>query len=133
MRSRLLYIIISFFSLILIIRFAFLQIINLSITEQLLRNLSIKKSVIDAQRGHIFDRNHKLLVGNQYYYNIIVTPKQIKKLDTLAFCEFFKISKEVFIKKIKKSQKMVGQVAIYFLAISLKGEICLYPRENTPF
>ncbi len=53
-------------------------------------------------RGYIFDRTGKLLVMNEPSYDLMVVPKDIKNCDTLSLCEILEISKEDFIKRIKK-------------------------------
>src|SRR6218665_665217 len=56
-------------------------------------------------RGYIYDRNGKLLVYNEAAYDLMVLPKEISKkdFDTLGFCELIGITKEVFLKKMKKA------------------------------
>lgn len=61
-------------------------------------NTSIKKEYIIPQRGIIFDRNGKILVGNQPSYEISFTQALLKPdFDTLGFCQLMKISKPRFI------------------------------------
>jgi len=65
-------------------------------------NTSIKTEYIIPQRGVIFDRNGKILVGNQPAYEISFTQALMKPdFDTLAFCSLMKITKPDFIKRIK--------------------------------
>ena len=42
-------------------------------------------------RGLILDRNGKVLVGNKNSYDILVTPRYIKELDTAALCSALNI------------------------------------------
>ena len=55
-------------------------------------------------RGYIYDRNNKLLVYNEAAYDLIVLPKNVKELDTADFCTLLGITKESFLKKMKKHQ-----------------------------
>lgn len=56
-------------------------------------------------RGYIYDRNNKLLVYNEAAYDLMVLPKEISKteFDTTDFCKLIGITKEVFLKKMKKA------------------------------
>ena len=64
-------------------------------------NTSIKTEYVIPQRGVIFDRNGKIMVGNQPAYEISYTLALMKPdFDTLAFCSLMKIEKGDFIKKI---------------------------------
>ncbi|HEX8516487.1 MAG TPA: penicillin-binding protein 2 [Bacteroidia bacterium] len=56
-------------------------------------------------RGYIYDRNNKLLVYNEAAYDLMVLPKNISKtdFDTAGFCELMGITKEMFLKKMKKA------------------------------
>lgn len=76
-------------------------------------NTSIKTEYIIPQRGVIFDRNGKIMVGNQPAYEISFTQALMKPdFDTLAFCNLMKIDKRDFIKRIKviKSEKYYSKL-----------------------
>ena len=69
-------------------------------------NTSIKTEYIIPQRGIIFDRNGKILVGNMPSYEISFTQALLKPdFDTLGFCNLMKISKPEFINRIKTLKK----------------------------
>lgn len=69
-------------------------------------NTSIKIEYVIPQRGVIFDRNGKIMVGNQPAYEISFTQALMKPdFDTLGFCNLMKISKPDFIKKINAITK----------------------------
>lgn len=69
-------------------------------------NTSIKTEFIIPQRGVIFDRNGKILVGNQPSYEISFTEALIKSdFDTIGFCNLVGISKLDFINTINKIKK----------------------------
>lgn len=55
-------------------------------------------------RGLIYDRNGKLLVYNEAAYDLMVVPQQVKKMDTLAFCQLIGMSYDNFIEKFKKAK-----------------------------
>jgi penicillin-binding protein 2 len=56
-------------------------------------------------RGYIYDRNKKLLVYNEAAYDLMILPKDVKDLDTTDFCDLLGITKEQFLKKIKKAKQ----------------------------
>jgi penicillin-binding protein 2 len=69
-------------------------------------NTSIKIEYVIPQRGVIFDRNGKIMVGNQPAYEISFTQALMKPdFDTLAFCNLMKISKADLIKRINIIKK----------------------------
>ena len=68
-------------------------------------NNFIKAVNIYPERGYIYDRNGILLVSNQRAYDLMVIPRQVKKLDTLNFCQIVGIEKQAFEKKISKAVK----------------------------
>ena len=76
-------------------------------------NTSIKTEYIIPQRGVIFDRNGKIMVGNQPSYEISFTQALMKPdFDTLDFCNLMKINKGTFIKIIKslKSERYYSKL-----------------------
>jgi penicillin-binding protein 2 len=95
-----------------IIRFIILAVF-LVITGQLL-NLQVfsKKYVVDARnnavfrkvvyppRGIIFDRNGKSILNNIFAYDLMVTPSQVKNVDTAYFCKLLEIDSTEFRKRI---------------------------------
>ncbi|MCS3867687.1 penicillin-binding protein 2 [Chryseobacterium ginsenosidimutans] len=69
-------------------------------------NTSIKIEYVIPQRGVIFDRNGKIMVGNQPAYEISFTQALMKPdFDTMAFCNLMKISKADLIKRINIIKK----------------------------
>lgn len=69
-------------------------------------NTSIKIEYVIPQRGVIFDRNGKIMVGNQPAYEISFTQALMRPdFDTLAFCNLMKISKNDFIRTIENIKK----------------------------
>lgn len=69
-------------------------------------NTSIKIDYIIPQRGVIFDRNGKILVGNQPSYELSFTKALMKpNFDTIGFCKLVGITKEDFKARILAIQK----------------------------
>lgn len=67
------------------------------------RNQAFRYKTEYAIRGYIYDRNGKLLVYNEAAYDLMVLPKDVKDLDTNDFCDLLGITKEQFLKKMKKA------------------------------
>lgn len=89
---------------IFLIRLFFLQVLDdsykLSAENNVLRHITEYPA-----RGLVYDRNGKLLVYNEAYYDLMVIPKQIENLDTLDFCNTLGISLEEFRVRMKKINK----------------------------
>lgn len=69
-------------------------------------NTSIKIEYVIPQRGVIFDRNGKIMVGNQPAYEVSFTQALMRPdFDTIGFCNLMKISKNDFIRTIGNIKK----------------------------
>lgn len=88
-------------SIIFLIRLFFLQVMDdsykLSAENNVLRHMTEYPA-----RGLVYDRNGKLLVYNEAYYDLMVIPKQIADLDTLDFCNTLGITVEDFNQRMEK-------------------------------
>ncbi len=73
--------------------------------EYLAERNAMKKEMVYPVRGSIFDRNGELLVANQRSFDLMVTPREVKGLDTAKFCQLVDISKERFVKTMKRAQR----------------------------
>jgi len=94
---------IALVAIVYIGRLFYLQVIEdkykLSADENVLRR------IIDyPSRGLVYDRNGKLLVFNQTVYDLMITPREVKEMDTVEFCSIIKISIEDFRKKFQKAK-----------------------------
>lgn len=67
-------------------------------------NNALKKIYVFPARGVIFDRNNKILVQNQPTYDLMVTPNQVKDLDTLSLCRAIGIDTIQFNAKMKAAR-----------------------------
>ncbi len=104
MRKLFLVVIIIITGLIFCGRLFYLQIYDTSYSS-LSKNNAVKQIYDYPERGYIYDRNHKLLVGNQPSYDLMVIPREVKEFDTIELCNFIKIEKEKLIQKLKKARK----------------------------
>ncbi|WP_018675053.1 peptidoglycan D,D-transpeptidase FtsI family protein [Riemerella columbina] len=94
-------VVLAIIAIIFIARLAYLQLFTDRYALNA-ANTSIKTEYIIPQRGIIFDRNGKILVGNKPAYEIAFTQVLMKPdFDTLGFCNLMRISKQDFISRIK--------------------------------
>lgn len=88
--------------LIFIARLFYIQVIDESYKLDA-RNQAFRYVTVFPPRSYIYDRNHKLLVYNEAAYDLMVIPKNVKNFDTAEFCNLLGMTKETFIKKMKKA------------------------------
>lgn len=127
-RGFLLYGFVIGIGLLFIARLFYLQIIDNSFKQQAIDN-TIKKKYIYPERGYIYDRNGKLLVANQTSYDLMVIPRDLKKLDTTEFCHLIQITKESFKKRIKKAKRYSYKAPSVFIK-QLSKEKFAYLQEK---
>ena len=132
MRKALFPTIIIIGALLLIARIFYLQIIDDSFKLKSDNN-AIKIKYDYPERGYIYDRNGKLLVANQPSYDIMVIPRDVKKIDTTEFCDLLQITKEDFIKKIEKAKVYSPRLPSVFLAQLNKLEYAAFQEKQRKF
>jgi len=84
-------------------RLVSLQLLNSSY-KQLSDGNAVAENFIYPERGHIYDRNHKLLVSNQPVYDLMAIPENLKPFDTLELTGILDISKTELLQKIEAAQ-----------------------------
>ena len=72
-----------------------LQVLDEKYKEHADSNAFLNKTVYPS-RGVMYDRTGKLLVSNQPAYDVMVCMRNVKDLDTLAFCQSLGITREFF-------------------------------------
>jgi len=94
----------------------------------------VRKETPHPARGLIYDRNGELLVYNEAAYDLMVVPKQVKEIDTTAFCSLMEIDKEEFREKFKKAKKYSRYKASIFVKeissvsyANIQEQLFLYP------
>jgi penicillin-binding protein 2 len=90
--------------IIFILRLFYLQIYEDSFKLSANNNV-LRPSIQYPARGLIYDRKGKLLVYNEAVYDLMVTPKQLKKIDTAEFCSLIGISHDDFVQKLFKARQ----------------------------
>ena len=113
---------------LLVIRIFYLQVVDDTLKLKS-ENNAIKKKYEYPERGYIYDRKGKLLVANQASYDIMVIPRELKKTDTLEFCQLLNITKEDFIKKIEKAKIYSPRLPSVFLSQLNKSEFAAFQEK----
>ena len=103
-----------FIGILYIIRIFYLQILDDSYDIPTLNNSAVKTVYDYPERGYIYDRNGVLLVANQVSYDIMIIPREVKKLDTLEFCRLLKINKEYFLNKYDRASRYSTRIPSIF-------------------
>ncbi|WP_224485266.1 penicillin-binding protein 2 [Robertkochia aurantiaca] len=121
MRKILLSSIMIIIAIVYIGRLSYLQLID-NTNKNPLNDTAIKAVYDYPERGHIYDRNGKLLVANQPSYDVMVIPRDVKPLDTAEFCALLNISKEDFVRKFKKAYSYSPRLPSVFVPQMSKAE-----------
>lgn len=99
-------IIIGIFSVVVLIyiaRLFYIQVIDSSYVASATNNVLRYMTQYPA-RGFVYDRKGKLMVYNQQVYDLMVTPRLVKQIDTADFCNILGITKEDFAKRMLKAK-----------------------------
>jgi penicillin-binding protein 2 len=99
--------------LILLARLFYIQIIDDRYFLYAQGNV-LRRVYINSARGPIFDRNRKVLVQNEAFYDIMVTPKDVKPFDTVEFCKLLAIDKAEFNKRFEKAIRYSPRLSSVF-------------------
>lgn len=80
------------------------QLVNLQIFSrkyhQLAMDNAIFQKIVYPERGIIFDRKGRPILNNTIMYDLMVTPAEVKNIDTLSFCRLMDIDTATFRQKI---------------------------------
>lgn len=90
--------------LIYIIRLFYIQVVDNSYVASANNNVLRYMTQYPA-RGFVLDRKGKLMVYNQQVYDLMITPRLVKHIDTADFCNILQITKEEFVKKMLKAKQ----------------------------
>lgn len=132
MRKALLPTIVIICTSLIVLRLFYLQVIDDSLKLKSDNN-AIKIIYDYPERGYIYDRKGKLLVANQPSYDIMVTPRDIKNVDTVEFCKLINIPMEIFSKQLKKARKYSPRLPSVFLSQLNKAEYAALQEKMRKF
>jgi len=88
--------------ILFLLRLFYIQVVDPTYKEYADSN-TLRKIVQYPARGLIYDRNHELLVLNKASYDLLVTPREAGKFDTVALCQLLEVPLEEFRSEIKKA------------------------------
>lgn len=90
-------------AILILVRLFYIQVLDdsyrLSADNNVLRKINIYPA-----RGVILDRNGKILVQNEPVYDIMVTPREVKDLDTALLCQLLNIDLKGFETRMQKAK-----------------------------
>lgn len=98
------------------------QLFNLQILDEEYKinasNNAFRYDIRYPARGLILDRNGKILVGNETAYDIMITPLEVKVLDTADLCSVFNLDINDVRAKLKeyhRDRRRIGYQSIPFV------------------
>lgn len=113
-------------------RLYFLQI-HQTDTYDINKDNAVKKIFQYPKRGHIYDRNGKLLVANKPSYDIVIIPREVTPFDTVSFCKLLKISKKQFDKNFKRAVRYSPRLPSVFVAHLTKEDYAYFSEKIKQF
>ena len=119
-------------ALLLLMRLFYLQVIDDSLKLKSDNN-AIKIKYDYPERGYIYDRKGRLLVANQPSYDIMVTPREMKNIDTTEFCQLLNSTKEDFNKIVAKAKVYSPRLRSVFLPQLNKKEYAAFHEKIRKF
>ncbi|WP_158961447.1 penicillin-binding protein 2 [Myroides fluvii] len=132
MRKLLLPILIVAVTITILIRLFYLQVVDDTYIKKS-ENNALKIVYEYPERGYVFDRNKKLLVANQPSYDIMVIPREVKDIDTLALCKLLDVTLDEFNTKLQKATVYSPRLPSVFLAQLSKAEYAAFQEKIRHF
>jgi len=90
------------------------RLINLQLLNPNYETISNINAIIEIsdypERGLIYDRNLKLLVGNQPVYDLMTVPENIKTFDTVTLANLLGISKQILENRILLAKRFSNRL-----------------------
>ena len=121
MRDKLLQVLIIVISSILTIQLFNLQVLNKKNTD-VSSKASVQKIYNFPERGYLYDRNNKLIVSNQPYYDLLIVPNDVNINDSIKIANDLGISVKDFNTKYNKARKFSPLKASIFISSLTKEE-----------
>ncbi len=121
MRDKLLQVLIIVISSILTIQLFNLQVLNKK-NSDVSSKASVQKIYNFPERGYLYDRNNKLIVSNQPYYDLLIVPNDVNINDSIKIANDLGISVKDFNNKYKKARKFSPLKASIFISSLTKEE-----------
>ena len=121
MRDKLLQVLIIVISSILTIQLFNLQVLNKK-NSDVSSKASVQKIYNFPERGYLYDRNNKLIVSNQPYYDLLIVPNDVNINDSIKIANDLGISVKDFNTKYNKARKFSPLKASIFISSLTKEE-----------
>ena len=121
MRDKLLQVLIIVISSILTIQLFNLQVLNKK-NSDVSSKASVQKIYNFPERGYLYDRNNKLIVSNQPYYDLLIVPNDVNINDSIKIAKDLGISVKDFNIKYNKARKFSPLKASIFISSLTKEE-----------
>mgnify|MGYP005667640437 CR=1 FL=1 len=121
MRDKLLQVLIIVISSILTIQLFNLQVLNKK-NSDVSSKASVQKIYNFPERGYLYDRNNKLIVSNQPYYDLLIVPNDVNINDSIKIANDLGISVKDFNTKYKKARNFSPLKASIFISSLTKEE-----------
>ena len=121
MRDKLLQVLIIVISSILTIQLFNLQVLNKK-NSDVSSKASVQKIYNFPERGYLYDRNNKLIVSNQPYYDLLIVPNDVNISDSIKIANDLGISVKDFNTKYRKARKFSPLKASIFISSLTKEE-----------
>jgi penicillin-binding protein 2 len=90
-----------------------LQLFNLQVLSgnyrQLAMNNAVFRKVVYPNRGIIYDRKGKAILNNTIMYDLVVTPNEVKNIDTASLCRLLEIDTVEFVKRMTEARIKNGR------------------------
>ena len=100
--------------IIFLIRLFSIQVIDDSYKTSSENNV-LRKEVDYPSRGLVYDRNDKLIVYNEAAYDLMITPNQLKEIDTNLLCTILNVDTIKLIKRFNKAKTYSSYKASVFM------------------
>src|SRR5579864_3250187 len=102
-RSNIIRLIFAGMFLIIAAQLFHLQIISKTYKQQAQENALFRKSVYPT-RGIIYDRKGRAILNNTILFDLMVTPSQVKNIDTTYFCQLMGMDTAEFRHRIAEAR-----------------------------
>ena len=128
MRDKFFQIVVLIISGLLIVKLFDLQILNNN-SSDFLERASIQKIYEFPERGYIYDRNNKLIVSNEPYYDLMIIPNEVDLNDSIEVSKLLNIQVQTFNTKFSKSRIFSNVKPSVFMSGITKNEFALLQEK----
>ena len=128
MRDKFFQIVVLIISGLLIVKLFDLQIINNN-SSDFLERASVQKIYEFPERGYIYDRNNKLIVSNEPYYDLMIIPSDVDLNDSVEVSKLLNIQIQTFNTKFNKSRIFSNVKPSVFMSGITKTSLLQYKKN----